>query len=93
MLELGAASAEQHREVGRLAGSLGLAALYLHGDFAPETARGAAAGMAPGAIHVATSHAAIADALEEDLRDGDWVLVKGSRGQRMEEVVYLLGAG
>ncbi|MCC6767077.1 MAG: UDP-N-acetylmuramoyl-tripeptide--D-alanyl-D-alanine ligase [Deltaproteobacteria bacterium] len=92
MLELGSASPAQHRAVGALAGTVGLAALYLHGDFARETAAGAATGMAAAAIHVAASHAAIADALAADARRGDWVLVKGSRGQRMEEVVRLLGA-
>jgi UDP-N-acetylmuramoyl-tripeptide--D-alanyl-D-alanine ligase len=92
MLELGAASAEQHRAVGTLAGTLGLAALHLYGDFAPETAAGAAAGMATAAIHVHRSHAAIAHALATETQAGDWVLIKGSRGQRMEEVVRLLGA-
>jgi UDP-N-acetylmuramoyl-tripeptide--D-alanyl-D-alanine ligase len=93
MLELGAASAEHHRAVGRLATALGIDALHLFGEYAEETAAGAGgSGMPAAAIHVASSHAAIADAIVRAAGAGDWVLVKGSRGQRMEEVVRLLGA-
>jgi UDP-N-acetylmuramoyl-tripeptide--D-alanyl-D-alanine ligase len=104
MLELGPASAAQHRDVGRLVADLGIDALHLFGDYAKDTAAGACGGAAEDpseppvrslsaeAVHVATSHAAIAAALAGSLAAGDWVLVKGSRGQRMEEVVRLLGA-
>jgi UDP-N-acetylmuramyl pentapeptide synthase len=91
MLELGAASAEHHRAIGRLAAELGVDALYLLGEHAADVAAGAA-GLPPDAVHVAATHAAIAERLAAALRPGDWVLVKGSRGQRMEEVVRLLGA-
>jgi UDP-N-acetylmuramoyl-tripeptide--D-alanyl-D-alanine ligase len=90
MLELGPDSAEHHRDVGRLAARAGVHVLYLYGDYARDTASGAAESLPAAAIHVADSHAAIAEALKRDLAAGDWVLVKGSRGQRMEEVVRLL---
>jgi UDP-N-acetylmuramoyl-tripeptide--D-alanyl-D-alanine ligase len=102
MLELGAVSAELHRGVGRLAAELGLDALYLYGEHAGATAEGAigaatergasGGGLAADAVRVLSTHAAIAAAVGALARRGDWVLVKGSRGQRMEEVVRLLGA-
>ncbi len=97
MLELGAASAELHRGVGSLAAELGIDALYLYGEHAAVTAEGAISaasggGLAVDAVRVFPTHAAIAAAVGAIARRGDWVLVKGSRGQRMEEVVRLLGA-
>ena len=101
MLELGATSAELHRGVGRLAAELGIDALYLYGDHAATTAagaidasteRGGSGGLTADAVRVFPTHAAVAAAVGALARRGDWVLVKGSRGQRMEEVVRLLGA-
>jgi len=93
MLELGAGADGLHREVGRLAGELGVDTLYLFGEHAAVTADGALeGGLAAKSIRALPTHAAIAEALQATLRPGDWVLVKGSRGQRMEEVVRLLGA-
>jgi UDP-N-acetylmuramoyl-tripeptide--D-alanyl-D-alanine ligase len=94
MLELGPAAADLHREIGRLASSLGIDALYLFGEYAAATAAGVrdGGGLPPEAVHCLPTHAAIAEAIATTVRPGDWVLVKGSRGQRMEEVVRLLGA-
>jgi UDP-N-acetylmuramoyl-tripeptide--D-alanyl-D-alanine ligase len=93
MLELGAASAALHREVGRRAAELGIDALILYGAHAAETAAGATAAALPArAVRILPTHEAIAGAVAAMAAAGDWVLVKGSRGQRMEEVVRLLGA-
>jgi len=93
MLELGPDADALHRETGRLAGELGVDTLYLFGEHAPATAAGAReGGLAAAVVRELPTHAAIGEALRAMLRPGDWVLVKGSRGQRMEEVVRLLGA-
>ena len=92
MLELGAASGEHHRAVGRLAAELRIDALYLLGEYAEETAAGARSAPQPPAVHVVANHAGVASAVASAAGAGDWVLVKGSRAQRMEEVVRLLGA-
>jgi UDP-N-acetylmuramoyl-tripeptide--D-alanyl-D-alanine ligase len=88
MLELGSTEAELHREVGLRAGSLGLHLVVGVGPRAQFIVEGArAAGMPPDrAIHVdelddATWHARRAAG------PGDWVLVKASRGARLERVV------
>jgi UDP-N-acetylmuramoyl-tripeptide--D-alanyl-D-alanine ligase len=92
MLELGPDSERLHEEVGRLVPP-GVR-LYIAGDFAEAVERGArAAGVAAGRI---TRHASVpemAAAVRKDARPGDLVLVKGSRGMRLEQVVELLLAG
>ncbi len=94
MGELGDAEEAAHREVGRLAGQLGLDELLLLGASAPLTAEGARdAGLAQAHIHIAEDHVSIARTLEGLLGPGDRVLVKGSRAARMERVIELLAEG
>ncbi|HHX74108.1 MAG TPA: UDP-N-acetylmuramoyl-tripeptide--D-alanyl-D-alanine ligase [Firmicutes bacterium] len=91
MLELGEMEEEGHRQVGRLAAESGLKALLVLGERAAWIARGAKeAGMAEGNIYHSASHAAAAGLLQRLAQRGDYVLLKGSRGMRMEKVLQLL---
>jgi UDP-N-acetylmuramyl pentapeptide synthase len=88
MLELGAATDEAHLEVGRIAGGIGLHRLVTMGESARRIGEGAvAAGLDRGRwIHV-ESHRLAGQAVAEMLRSGDALLIKGSRGMGMENVV------
>jgi UDP-N-acetylmuramoyl-tripeptide--D-alanyl-D-alanine ligase len=89
MLELGAASEPLHRGCGQAVAEAGVSTLVTVGG-RPARALGEAAvesGLAHGAVsHVETSEEA-ASLVPSVVRDGDLVLVKGSRGTRMERVV------
>ncbi|WP_235503246.1 UDP-N-acetylmuramoyl-tripeptide--D-alanyl-D-alanine ligase [Aeromicrobium sp. Root495] len=85
MLELGEGSAAAHEEVGAHAAGLGLDRVVVVGD--------AARGIAEGAGEVATlvpDVAASVTDLRAWLRPGDVVLVKASRGARLERVTAAL---
>jgi UDP-N-acetylmuramoyl-tripeptide--D-alanyl-D-alanine ligase len=86
MLELGEASPKEHEEIGRIAARC-VERLYLLGEMAKSVVRGAVAGGVPAeSIVLAQSHAEILDDIAGTMRPGDCVLVKGSRGMRMETV-------
>ncbi|WP_437673451.1 UDP-N-acetylmuramoyl-tripeptide--D-alanyl-D-alanine ligase [Sorangium sp. So ce131] len=88
MRELGALAAAEHDALGAQVGALRPAALVAVGGEAARIARAAeAAGVR--ATFVGDSDAAAARALEIVER-GDLVLVKGSRGIRMERIVHAL---
>lgn len=94
MLELGEISQEAHREIGRSAAALGVDRLLGVGPLSRFTVEGARqAGLAQAEAY--ESNAAALAALGR-LGPGDVVLVKGSRGMHMEEVIRGLlevGAG
>ena len=90
MLELGADAAAHHRRLGRDAARLGFSPLLGVGGLAHELLEAAAAAGAT-TVPLANAAAAAARAVEE-LRAGDVVLVKGSRGVGLEAVVQRLMA-
>ena len=93
MLELGPDGPEFHRQAGRTVARTGWDVLIAVGPLAASIADGAAAaGMPAAAIHRFADAAAAAAALPDLVRDGDLVLVKGSRGMRTEIVVQALRA-
>lgn len=97
MLELGTASAQAHREVGGVAASLGIDIIAAIGTYSKEFVNGAvAAGFPADRAHAFRDKAEALVALKGLLKDGDTILVKGSRATTLEEVVDkikgLLGA-
>jgi UDP-N-acetylmuramoyl-tripeptide--D-alanyl-D-alanine ligase len=90
MLELGEHSQALHQKIGEQTATVGIRKLYITGEFAPAVAAGAErAGMDLGRIFTGTKDQ-IVEALKTELKPKDWVLVKGSRGMAMEEVVRAL---
>jgi UDP-N-acetylmuramoyl-tripeptide--D-alanyl-D-alanine ligase len=83
MLELGPRAAEEHEAIGREVARLGFEHLALFGPLAKNIAVGS--GLA-GAKHF-DSKPELISSLRASVRSGDVVLVKGSRGMKMEDVV------
>jgi UDP-N-acetylmuramoyl-tripeptide--D-alanyl-D-alanine ligase len=87
MRELGPVSAARHRDMGRLAARTGVFKLLACGDFAAAVAAGAREGGMTSADIATGSQADIGAILLQELKAGDWVLVKGSRAMGMESIV------
>ena len=91
MLELGPMEAEAHREAGRLAARV-LDVLIAVGPRAALMADAAReAGL--GAVYQTSDPAEAAAVARAQSGPGDWVLVKASRGLRLERAVQLLVGG
>ncbi|OWA37881.1 UDP-N-acetylmuramoyl-tripeptide--D-alanyl-D-alanine ligase [Saccharibacillus sp. O16] len=90
MLELGEHEREYHLEVGQYAGRAGLDAVYAYGSLSAESARGASEWMNPQHVHAFVDKQEMIAHLRSHLAATDAVLVKASRGMKLEEVVYAL---
>jgi UDP-N-acetylmuramoyl-tripeptide--D-alanyl-D-alanine ligase len=90
MLELGPRSAELHREIGALAASTGIQWLGTTGIYAGDLLAGAqSAGLASG--QAAQDATDLIETLTQRVGPGHWVLLKGSRSERLERLLTHLG--
>ncbi|MFZ5899368.1 MAG: UDP-N-acetylmuramoyl-tripeptide--D-alanyl-D-alanine ligase [Bacillota bacterium] len=88
MFELGERAREAHYKVGEACAREGIGYLVTVGDLARETARGALeSGMAADRIRPCADNEEALNVLKEILARREFVLVKGSRGMKMETVV------
>ncbi len=86
MLELGPEGPRMHREIGAHADALGVELLVTVGPLAAQMRESFG-----GESHEAADAVAAGVLLDELLREGDTVLVKGSRGVGLERVIEHLG--
>ena len=86
MLELGSNGIEEHKRIGQAVTRSGAKHLLTYGPLSKHTHEAAATEQKSHYEH----KAALSEFLSSILSPGDVVLVKGSRGMRMEEVVALI---
>jgi UDP-N-acetylmuramoyl-tripeptide--D-alanyl-D-alanine ligase len=88
MLELGRETVSAHLEAGEMAAERGAAHLLVLGEQADHVIRGALdRGFAAERAHRMRDHEEMVNGIMDLLEDGDVVLIKGSRGMRLEKVV------
>jgi UDP-N-acetylmuramoyl-tripeptide--D-alanyl-D-alanine ligase len=88
MFELGKHSRREHRHLGDQLARARLDRAYLLGERALDIRKGAlSGGMKSDQIIVAESHSDLGQQLRTHIKKGDWLLIKGSRGMKMEAVL------
>ncbi len=93
MLELGEDEAAGHRVVGRRAAEV-VSMLVTVGKLARLIGEEALkVGMPADAVHLLSDNDEAVEVLTDALKEGDFVLVKGSRGMAMENIVVQLARG
>lgn len=89
MLELGERAVPGHVEVGEKCAQLGIDCVIAVGELSKNIASGAVAGgLDTSRVFWCSTKAEAIELLRSLLRPGDTVLVKGSRGSKMEEIIY-----
>lgn len=88
MLELGDFSEEAHQQLGEKIRELSIDLLLTLGEKGPLVVESAIRhGFEPKRTNVAETHSEVISILKGTIREGDWILVKGSRGMAMEKIV------
>jgi len=88
MLELGDGSSEAHFAAGRVIGEMAFGHLLAVGKQAEHLAAGArAGGMRVDRLHAAGKDEEILETLNRLIQNGDWILIKGSRGMHLERFI------
>ncbi len=90
MLELGENAEQMHREVGSFITGEIADLIYVYGPLGAYIAEGAAQQLQPDSVRAFTDKAGLIEALESVLHPDDVVLVKASRGNRLEEVAQAI---
>lgn len=91
MLELGENAPLIHSDLGRYAHEKGVDMIVTFGELAQNIAEGAIKnGMDVNKIHTFSNKGELIEYLKGEVAHGDWLLVKGSRGMKMEEITAAL---
>lgn len=93
MLELGEEAERLHREIGHLLTPDDFSHVFTYGPLAQHIAAVAGRSFPPGTVRAYASKDELIRDLAALLKSGDVVLVKGSRGMQLEQVVEQLAEG
>jgi len=91
MLELGKSSGASHFRIGHMVAGMRPDLLFTCGEEAASIALGAQeGGMDPGRVTHVGDREALRDAVTGALREGDVILIKGSRGMQLDKIAEVV---